>query len=188
MPALRVVEAFDRRPAAARQDPLQTGLGGIRQKQAIARQGTHQMVELRLDRRQIGEDVGMIELEVVQDRRSRGVVDELRSLVAESAIVFVGFNHKERRVLSSAGQPRRNAEVPRHAADQEAGTQAGMLENPRQHGGRRGLAVRPGDGQHPASFQDMLGQPLRPREIRQTAVEDLLEQRIGSREIALPTT
>jgi hypothetical protein len=71
MPALRVVEAFDRRPAAARQDPLQTGLGGIRQKQAIARQGAHQMVELRLDRRQIGEDVGMIELEVVQDRRSR---------------------------------------------------------------------------------------------------------------------
>jgi hypothetical protein len=35
----------------------------------MARQGAHQMVELRLDRRQISEDVGVIELQIVEDRR-----------------------------------------------------------------------------------------------------------------------
>ncbi len=88
-----------------------------------ARHGAHQMVELRLDGGEIGEDVGVIEFEVVQDRGARPVVDELRALVEEGGVVLVGLDHEEARI----GEPRRNAEVQRHAADQEARIQPARL-------------------------------------------------------------
>ena len=52
----RVVEAFDRRPAAALQNTLKTGFGGVRDDQAGLRQGADKMVELRFDGGKIGED------------------------------------------------------------------------------------------------------------------------------------
>ena len=54
------------------------------------------MMELRLDRCQIGKDVGVIELEIVEHHRARPVMDELRPLVEERGVVFVGFDHEKR--------------------------------------------------------------------------------------------
>jgi hypothetical protein len=51
-------------------------------------------------RGQVVEDVGVVELQVVQDGRARAVVDELAALVEEGGVVFVGFDHKERAVGS----------------------------------------------------------------------------------------
>jgi hypothetical protein len=69
------------------------------------------MVELCFDRRQIGEYVGMVKLQVVEDRCPRAVVNELRPLVAERSVVFVRFNDKERRVQAVARQPSGDSEV-----------------------------------------------------------------------------
>ena len=52
------------------------------------------MMELRFDRRQIGEDVRMIELKIVEDGRARVVVDELAALVEKRRVVFVGLDHE----------------------------------------------------------------------------------------------
>ncbi|MNC91112.1 hypothetical protein D3C83_73080 [compost metagenome] len=49
-------------------------------------------MELALDGREVVEDVGVVELQVVQDRGARAVVDELAALVEEGGVVFVGFD------------------------------------------------------------------------------------------------
>ena len=86
----------------------------------------HQVVELGLDRAEVGKDVGVVELEIVEDRRARPVMHELRALVAEGGVVLVGLDHEEGRL----GQTRRHAEVLRHAADQEGGRQPGVFQYP----------------------------------------------------------
>src|SRR3546814_8727272 len=67
-----------------------------------------------------------------QDRHQRPVVDELAALVEEGGVVFVGF-HDE---LASATDPRGDAEILRHAADQETRLAAGGLQQEGEDGGR----------------------------------------------------
>ncbi|MNY04797.1 hypothetical protein D3C86_1374940 [compost metagenome] len=136
------------------------------------------MMELRLDGSKIREDVGVIELKVVQDGGAGAVVDELAALVEEGGVVFVRFDDEEVRWRQSRG----DTEILRHAADQEARVVAGVLENPGQHrrGGR--LAVRTGHGQHPLAIEHVLAQPLRAGDVRQVAVENGLHQRIAARD------
>jgi hypothetical protein len=135
-------------------------------------------MELGLDRGQVGKDVGVIVLEVIQDRRARAIVHELRALVGERGVVFVGLDHEERALRQSC----RDAEVHRHAADQEPRVEAGVIENPRQERGGRGLAVRPGHRQYPFVAQHGICKPLRSRAIRTPAIENRLEQRIAARD------
>ncbi len=82
------------------------------------------MVKLRLDSAEIRKDVCMIVFEIVQDHSPRAIMDELRTLVEERSVVLVGFDHEK----IGVGKPRRNAEIQRHPADQEAGIQAGVLK------------------------------------------------------------
>ena len=74
--ALRGVETLDRRPATALQNALQTGLGSIGNNQAGGGQGADKVVKLRFDSTQIGEDVGVIEFQIVQNDGARPVMDE----------------------------------------------------------------------------------------------------------------
>ena len=76
VPACRVIELLDGRPATTLQHPFEAGLGGVGNDQAVTRQGAYQVVELRLDRRKIGENVGMIEFKIVEHRRPWTIVDE----------------------------------------------------------------------------------------------------------------
>ncbi len=181
-PAGRLIEALNRRPATASENTIETRFAGVADNQPIARQGSHQMMELRLDRRQISEDIRMIELKIVQYRRSRTIVDEFRALIAERGIVLVSFDDKERRIAVFAGQTRRYAEVHRHATDQEARTQARVFEDPGQHRGCGRLPVRPGDSKHPAPVQHIVSQPLRTGNIGQPTIQNLLKQRIAARD------
>ena len=134
-------------------------------------------MELRLDRGQVGKDVGVVELEIVQHRGAWPIVDEFRALVAKRSVVFVGLDDEERR----RAQARRNAEVLRHAADQETGLEPGAVEDPRQHRAGRRLAVGTGHRQRPAPLQHVFGQPLRPARVRLARIEDGLEQRVAAR-------
>ena len=106
-------------------------------------------MKLALDGRDVLIDVGVVELEIVEDEGARAVMDKLRPLVKKSTVVFVRLNNKEGR----STQTRAGLKVGRSAADQKTGSAPGMLENPGEHrcGGR--LAVRARNGQHPAPLQ-----------------------------------
>ena len=137
------------------------------------------MVELALDRRQVLEDVGVVVFEVVQDRGARPVVDELAALVEEGGVVFVGLDDEWRLAAGSAGA-RRDTEVARYAADEKARCEAGRFQDPREHRGRRGLAVRAGDREHVAPRQHLVGEPLRAAGVGRAGVEDRFHQRVAA--------
>src|SRR5438046_10605844 len=87
-------------------------------------------MKLALDRCKIGEDIGMIELQVVQYCSAGAVMNELRALVEEGGVVLVSFYDAERR----AGEPGRSREIQWHPADAESGEAACLLQAPSQHG------------------------------------------------------
>ena len=64
-------------PATAFQNTVKCGLGGIRDDQAVARHGAHQMVELGFDGGEIGKNIGVVEFKVVEDDRAWPVMHEL---------------------------------------------------------------------------------------------------------------
>ena len=102
----------------ARQHAPERRVLAVDDEQAVRRDRPHEVVELRLDRREVGKDVGVVELEVVEDRRARPVLDELRALVEERRVVLVGLDHEKRAVAV----PRGNAEVD--AARRRSGSPA----------------------------------------------------------------
>lgn len=175
-------EAREFAPAALGQHALQAGLRGIHHQPAGGRHGAHQMMELPLDGREVVEDVGVVELEVVEDRRARAVVHELAALVEEGGVVLVGLDHEGR----SVAEPGRDAEIERHPADQEARRLARALEHPGQHRGGGGLAVRAGHRHHVAAQQHVLGQPLRAAGVGLAGVEDGFHQRKLRRAVGQP--
>ena len=91
-------------------------------------------------------DVGVVELEVVEDRRARPVVDELRALVEERRVVLVGLDHEERAVASAAPTRRSRRGTP---PIRKPGSRPASLEDVREHRRGRRLAVRAGDREHP---------------------------------------
>jgi hypothetical protein len=95
LPALIRAEALHRSPAAALKHAIQRGLTAIADDQASAGDCAHQMVKLRFYRREIGKNVGMIELQIVKYRGTRMVVDELGTLVKKCGVVFVRLDGKE---------------------------------------------------------------------------------------------
>ena len=101
-------EALHLAPAAHREDALQRLVARVDDEPAAGRHGAHEVMELALDRRQVVEDVGVVELEVVEDRGARPVVDELAALVEEGGVVLVGLDH-ERRAWRRRGAPRRRS-------------------------------------------------------------------------------
>ena len=177
LPAFCAAEVFHQRPAALRQHGLQALFAAVAHNQAVARDGAHEVVELGLDGGEVGENVGVVVFEVVQNGGTRAVVHELAALVEEGGIVFVGFDHEKRRAAGRIGfgrlrQAGGNAEVLRNAADEEAGSQPGIFQHPGQHGGGGGFAVRAGHAEHPAAVQHVFGQPLRAGHIRQAAIQN----------------
>jgi hypothetical protein len=95
LPPIVLPDPFNRRPASFRENSLEIRVTPIRYDEAISWNHPDKMVELLLDSRKIGKDVGVIELEIVQDRSSRPKMHELGALVKESGIVFIRFDHKE---------------------------------------------------------------------------------------------
>ena len=118
----------------------------IDHQQPFSRNGAHQMMELGLDRRQVGKDVCVVVFQIVQHQRSRTVMYKLGALVEECSVVLIGLDDKEARI----GKARRNPEILWHTTNQERRVVAAILENPRQHRRGGGLAVGASYCQHPA--------------------------------------
>src|ERR1044071_3307750 len=115
------------------------------------------MVELALDGGKIVEDVCMIELKIIEDGGTRPVMHEFGALIEESGVVLVCLDNE----VLTPGKTRRDREVVGNSANEKARVAPTPLEDPRQHGRSRGLAVSAGDSQHVALDEYLLGQPLR---------------------------
>ena len=124
-----------------------------------------------------GEDVRVVELEVVDDGDLRQVVDELAALVEERGVVFVALDDEPLAV----GEPRALAEVVRDAADEEARIQPVVLEHPRQQRRRGGLAVRAGNDERAFAANEELLEQFRQRAIAQLVVEHEFRFRVAAR-------
>ena len=136
------------------------------------------MVKLSFNRGQIGEDVGVVEFQIVEYHGARMVMHELGTFVEERGVVFVRLDDEKRRL----GNTRRDVEILWHAADQKAGVQPRVFQYPGQHRRGGGLAVRARYAQHPAVAQQRFREPLRAGDIRQIAAHDLFHQRIAARD------
>src|SRR6185436_13826794 len=116
-----------------------------------ARNNPYQVTKLALDLCQIGEDVRMIELDVVQNCCSGPVVHELRALIEKSRVIFVPLDHKEARRSEARG----DREIGGDAPDQKAGGPPRVLEDPSKHRGGGRLAVSAGNSEHPLIKEDI---------------------------------
>ena len=63
--------------------------------EAFGRHGAHEVVELGLYRTQVGEDVGMVEFQIVQNGGTRAVMHEFGAFIKKGSVVFVGFDNEE---------------------------------------------------------------------------------------------
>ena len=131
------------------------------------------MMELFFDRGDVGVDVGVVELEIVEDHRPRPVMHELRAFVEESGVVFVGLDHEERSLTKSGT----DAEIVGHTTDEKTRRQPCALENPGEHAGGRRLAVGARDREHPTIAQYFAREPLRTRFERNLPLEQRLDHR-----------
>lgn len=59
--------------------------------------GAHEVVELGLYRAQVGEDVGVVEFQIVQHGGTRAIMHEFGAFVEKGGVVFVGFDDEKRR-------------------------------------------------------------------------------------------
>ena len=151
-------------------------VAGVGDDQAVARHHAQQLMELPLDRGDVGIDVGVVVLEIVEHRGARPVVNELGALVEERRVVLVRLDDE----VLAAAEPRRDVEVAGHAADQESRLEAGVLEDPREDARSRGLAVRAGDGERPAAREHVPRQPLRPGRVGNAALQQRFDQRVAA--------
>ena len=68
---------MNRRPTAACQNTFKAGFGGIADDQSTSGQGAYEMVKLCLDGSKIGENICVIEFQVIQNSGARPVMYEL---------------------------------------------------------------------------------------------------------------
>ena len=163
-------------PAAHRHHLLQVDVVLRQDNFAFARHDAHQMVELLLNRLQVVKDIRVVELKVVEDQRPRAVVNKFGALVEEGAVVFIRFNDEERAVA----QARRDVEIARNAANNEARLVTAGFKDPGRHAGGGGFAVGPGDGQHPAIAQHEVVQPLRAGHIGNIVFQHRFNARVAA--------
>src|SRR5690606_9437789 len=124
---------------------------------ALARYGPDELMELPQDRVEVRINIRVVVLDIRDRERSRPVVHELRALIEERGVVFVGFDDE----ILRAAEPRGNSEIRRNAADEKTGLEPRIIEDPRKHARRRRLAVRPRDGEHPFVLQHVVREPDR---------------------------
>src|SRR5215203_2498014 len=93
-PVAFVAKALELRPAATLKYTSNRRVVCVHDNARTSRQRANQMMELHLDRGEVGKNVRMIEFEIVDDKRAGAVMQELRSLVEKGGVVFVGFQNE----------------------------------------------------------------------------------------------
>src|SRR6185503_901411 len=114
-----------------------------------------------LDRSEVLEDIGVVELDVVDHSNIGQVMDELAALIEESRIVLVAFDDKP----ITGCESRALAEVVRNAADEKTGVETVMFKNPGQQRSRRCFAVCAGHDQGTLATDELFLEQLRQRTV-----------------------
>ena len=91
---------------------------------------------------EVAEDIGVVELAVIDRKHVRQVLDELATLVEEGRVVFIALNDEGAALLAGV---RRIRQVARDAADEPARLSSVGLEQDRGHAGRGRLAMGTSD-------------------------------------------
>ena len=168
-------EALDRAVAHVEQRS-QMGLVAVGQQQSVPRDQVDEPAEAELDVGQRRKDVGVIELEVVQNSHLGQVVDELGTLVEEGRVVFVTLDHEPFGVGEAGPLP----QIAGDAADEERRIQARALEHPGQERGGGGLAVGAGHHQRTPPPDEELLEQFGQRAVAQLAFQHRLGLGIAS--------
>ena len=134
------------------------------------------MVKLSLDCGEVGEDISVVEFQVVDGQRTWAVVNKFGTAIEVRRVVLIRLDDEERFLAET----RRAVEVLGHAADEITGVEPGALQDPGHHTGGRGLAVRTRHGNHPAVRQHVCTQPLGTGHVAQPAVEDVFDRLVAS--------
>src|SRR5882724_5973000 len=145
LPTIGAAKTFYRCPATALQHAIQCCHTTIADNQARGWNGAYQMVELNFYCGQIGKNISMIKLQVIEYRGARAVVYKLGAFLEKCSVVFVCLNDKKRRV----GQPCGDGKILRYATDQKPRVQSGIFQYPCQHRTGSGFTMRARHSQHP---------------------------------------
>ena len=157
------------------------GAVAAKQQQALPRHEACEPRERRGHRIHVGVDIRMVELDVVDDGDVGQILQELRGLVEERAVVFVALDD-EVAPLPHAVARAMVAEIPGDAADEHARVDAGMRQHPAGQRRRRGLAVRAGQHDRARPPQELLANGLGQRAVVDLPVEHFLEFRVAARD------
>jgi hypothetical protein len=150
---------------------------GAQQQQAPARDQVHETPERQRYRLDVGVNVGVIELDVVDDADVREVLEELRSLVEECAVVLIPFDDEVAAVAEPVARTA-CAQIPGDAADEDARIGAGVREDPSRQRGRGRLAVRSCDDDGPRAPEKVIADGFGQRAVGDLSIQDFLELRI----------
>ena len=124
------------------------------------------------------EYVGMVELEVAEDRNLRAVVDKFRTLIEEGSVVFICL-YDEPLTLAT---PRGNREIAGYAPDKKARIKAQGIEYECDHGAGGCLTMGAGNSQHFFLRDKFIHQPVGARGIGDALAQHFLDRRIAPRQ------
>ncbi len=139
----------------------------------------HEAAEGEHHRVEVGVDVRVIELDVVDHGDVGQVLQELGGLVEERAVVLVAFDDE----VASLAEPIAGtvlAEIPGDAADQHARIDAAVRQQPAGQRRGRGLAVRAGDDDRPGAPEKVLANRLGQRAVADLAIQHFFELRVAA--------
>ena len=138
-----------------------------------------QAAKCQRDRLDVGINIRVVELNIVDDRNVRQVLEELGRLVEERAVVLVPFDD-EVASLSHAIAGSLVAKIARDAADEHTRIRARIGQHPPGQRGCCGLPVRACDDDRPRAPEKMLAYGFRQRTVANLPIENFLELRVAA--------
>jgi hypothetical protein len=154
---------------------------GSDEHQSATRHEVHEPSKRQCDRVEIRVDVRVIELDVVDHGDVGQVLQKLRGLVEEGAVVLVPLDDEISPLAEPIARPL-VAEVSDDAADQHARIGPAVRQQPAGQRGRRGLAVRAGNHDRARAPEKVLADGFGQRAVADLPVEHFLELRVASRD------
>ncbi len=151
-----------------------------KQQQAVPWDQVHEPPEGEQHRIEIGVDVGMIELDVPDDRDVGEILEELGGLVEERAVVLVTLDH-EVAALSDSIARALLPEIERDATNQQRRIERTAREQPCRQRRRRGLAMRASDDNRARIPEKVIAHSFRERAVTDLPLQDALELGVASR-------
>jgi hypothetical protein len=143
-----------------------------------ARHDANQPAERELDRFEIAVDVGVVELDVLDQDDMGKIVQELGRLVEKRGVVFVALDDEVR----AAPDPKAAGEILRDSPKHERRISPRRLEDPGEQRRRRGLSVGSGHDHRPVATNEQLFERLGQRRVAHTGVEHVFDLGIAARE------